>query len=142
MHSAHLFTAVQTEIPHFYYGTKHEILNVSKCHKQYLHVTACWQIDIYSSLGAGQKGLYLRLGRPTLTRLRNIFLSVNCPSYRKRCNNLWPGILGMGHCGMSATSITICLQTSGAHRTAMHHAVTHIHGEQEIKKLILSLPRY
>jgi hypothetical protein len=24
----------------------------------------------------------------------------------------------------------------------MHHAVTHIHGEQEIKKLILSLPRY
>jgi hypothetical protein len=25
---------------------------------------------------------------------------VYCPLYWKRCYNLWPGILGMGHCGI------------------------------------------
>jgi hypothetical protein len=73
--------AVQTEIPHFYYGNKHEVPNVSKCHKQYLHVTACWEIDIYSSVGAGKEGSYLRLGRPTVARLRNMIRFVYCPLY-------------------------------------------------------------
>jgi hypothetical protein len=50
-------------------------------------------MDIYN-LGAGQKGLYLYLGRPTIPKLRNSILSVYCPPFRIRCKNLWPGILG------------------------------------------------
>jgi hypothetical protein len=68
-------------------------------------------MDIQEKLWAGQEGLYLYLGRPTIPRLRNIILLVCCPSCIKRCKNVWPGISGMSHCGISTISIRIRLQT-------------------------------
>ena len=75
-----------------------------------------WSVHVYLETGGSTRWhFYLHLGRSTLIRLRHIPPSVYCPSYRKQCNNWWPGISGVSHWSISPTSTTICLQTREVH---------------------------